>query len=387
MKILPTTRATAAALTLLATGLGSTTAQAITIAPSAPCDTTLTDAGGNTWPISAAEAWVHKGEDLITLFGAGVVGSGNWESFINVGSVGCTAELDGRQIAFPEMPTVVAGVVLSRKLYTPPSGTGAIRLLDTFRNTTDAPITFVARARRESMAPVTFPTIDATSNGDTSVAAVDNWDVLSTITGCTHSDIWQGDTAPHRADLVDGSARMTELGWTVTVPANSSISLVAFATQRPNDAAGKAAAAADAALIASASATDAIFAGLTKEERARIINFNTVLPPAVATLRVRPTISRKAFLAGMPIALSCSSACTARVRLVARATSEGRLMATHGVLLDEVTTTLGTTRTAMKLYPTKRLVVSRTAFTTYVKVTVTDANGNTTTTSARVRVS
>ena len=76
MKILPTTRATAAALTLLATGLGSTTAQAITIAPSAPCDTTLTDAGGNTWPISAAEAWVHKGEDLITLFGAGVVGQG-----------------------------------------------------------------------------------------------------------------------------------------------------------------------------------------------------------------------------------------------------------------------------------------------------------------------
>jgi hypothetical protein len=41
----------------------------------------------------------------------------------------------------------------------------------------------------------------------------------------------------------------------------------------------------------------------------------------------------------------------------------------------------------MKLYPAKRLVISRTAFTAYVKITVTDANGNTTTTSAPVRVS
>jgi hypothetical protein len=219
------------------------------------------------------------------------------------------------------------------------------------------------------------------------VTAADNWEVISTSTGVTHSDIWQGNTAPHRADQVDGSEQMTELAWTVTVPANSSISLVAFATQRPNDTAGKVAAAADAALITAARATDAIFAGLTKAERARIINFNAVLPPAVATLRVRPTISRTAFLPGMPIAASCSSACTARIRLIARATGEGRLMATHGVLLDEVTKTLGTTRRAMKLYPTKRLVVSRTAFTTYVKITVTDANGNMTTTSARVRVS
>jgi hypothetical protein len=62
-------------------------------------------------------------------------------------------------------------------------------------------------------------------------------------------------------------------------------------------------------------------------------------------------------------------------------------MATHGVLLDEVTRPVGTASTAMKLYPTKRLVISRTAFTAYVKITVTDANGNTTYTSAPVRVS
>jgi hypothetical protein len=41
----------------------------------------------------------------------------------------------------------------------------------------------------------------------------------------------------------------------------------------------------------------------------------------------------------------------------------------------------------LKLYPTKRLVISRTGFTAYVKLTVTDAYGNTTTTSAPIRVS
>ena len=391
MKIRPTHCATAAAL-MLATGLGTTAAHAISVTPSAPCDTTLTDAGSNTWPIDPISAFVIKGQDRITQVTAQEVGTGYWTSFQNTSGIGCTAELDGRQITFPEAPTIIAGVVLSRKLYTPPTGSGAIRLLDTFRNTTDAPVTFVARTDRQSYYSMELPMITATSSGDTSVTVDDNWDVVSTQTGVTHSDIWQGNTAPHRADEIYGGSLGTQQRWTVTVPANSSISLVEFATQRPTDDAGRLAAAADAALIAAAAPSDAIFGGLTTEERARIINFDAVLPPvvtppAVATLRVRPTISRSAFLAGMPISVNCSSACTTRIRLVARATSEGRLMATHGVLLDEVTKKLGTTSTAMKLYPAKRLVISRTAFTAYVKITVTDANGNTTTTSAPVRVS
>lgn len=155
MKIRPTHCATAAAL-ILATGLGTTAAHAISVTPSAPCDTTLTDAGSNTWPIDPIFAFVIKGQDRITQVTAQEVGTGYWASFQNTGGIGCTAELDGRQITFPEVPTIIAGVVLSRKLYTPPTGSGAIRLLDTFRNTTDAPVTFVARTDRQSYYSVEF---------------------------------------------------------------------------------------------------------------------------------------------------------------------------------------------------------------------------------------
>jgi hypothetical protein len=386
LKIRPTTRATAAALTLLATSLAAAPAQASDVGTSVPCATTLPDASGSTWSVDAFTAWSYTGNQYLSRVTAQDATTAEFLDYENLDGTNCTTEHEGHEVIIPNKPTYAPGLIQSRKLYTSVSGTGVLRQLDTFHNTTAAPITFTVRSERLTTV-VEEQFIDATSSGDTLVTDADRWTAVSDGSGFAHSHIWQGVTARHVADWLSENAFGTQLRWTVTVPANSAISLLVFATKRPSDDAGKATVAADAALIAAATPTNAIFEGLTKAERAQIINFNAVVPPPVATLRVRPTISRTAFLAGMPIAVNCSSRCTARIRLIARATSEGRLMATRPVLLDEVTRTVGTVHTGLKLYPTKRLVISRTGFTAYVKLTVTDAYGNTTTTSAPIRVS
>lgn len=370
-----------------------------------PCDTTLSDASGASWPIISSP----MPSVMLDATALGWTSVGINNGFISFGAVGeCSSQMGGRQIASAAVDHPTGPIQLTRKVYVPTTGTGFARIVDTVRNTSDTPVTVTLWADQYSDAGLQ---VVGTSSGDTTIDVADDW--VSTKTAFPHAVMLHGvgGTAPDQ--MIDGLPTLVRGAWNdVTVPAGEQRSWMQIVVQGAAGAAGESAVA-DAATQLGVLPKDTLV-GMTKAELTGLVNWSVpstdtdgdevldaadLCPTVVGTdwtgcdhrgpavtVSAPKSMTRAAFLRGVPVTVGCSEACSARVRLVARASSEGRLMSTMRVLLAEVKASLGTTTKRVSPVPRKRLVVSRTSFTAYVKVMVTDASGNVSYATKRVHV-
>ena len=375
-------------------------------AATVPCATTFTDGSGTPWPVSLTpiQGVSLDGMTLAASYARVDIGT---TPFADNASSGCTSELGGRQIAFPLVSEPTGQLELKRTVYVPASGPGFARVVDTVSNTTNAPVQFEYETFQYDMGGGLG--VIATSSGDTAVDQTDSW--VSTQRSFPHAQVLLGPGGTGPAWTGSGPYVVQSM-WNVTVPALSRVSFLQVVAQGAAGVDGEAAVVASANRLA-AMPKDLLY-GMTTAQLTSLVNWSVpstdtdgdgVLDAAdlcpthagtsvtgcdvvapVARVSAPSSMTRAAFLRGVPVSVSCNEGCSARVRLVARATTEGRLMSTMRVLLSEVTSSLGTATKRVSLVPRKRLVVSRTSFTAYVKVMVTDASGNVSYATKRVHV-
>jgi hypothetical protein len=378
-------------------------------AATVPCQSTLTDASGASWPINSGAdpgisidgmtyAMTRISEILDPL------SPPSRPSTLGVDTGGCWTELGGRQIVFAPF-TTPEGLELSRKVYVPSAGKGFARVVDTIRNPTNAPFTRSLRMFQLDDAPQTFV------DGSPTFSDTTQW--YATKAAFPHAAIFWGNAQPMAGYWGATFGRSYYDKWVdVTVPAGGQVSAMQVIVQGAAGTAGEATVLAEAARIADMP-KDLLY-GMTTAELTSLVNWNVpstntdgdkvidaadrcptvagtsatgcdVVAPVV-TVSAPTSMTRAAFLKGVPVSVRCNEACSARVRLIGRRTAEGRLLSTMRVLLAHVTAPLGTTTKRVVARPYASRVVSRTSFTAYVKVMATDATGNITYVTKRITV-
>lgn len=382
-------------------------------AATVPCQSTLTDASGASWPINSGA------DPGISIDGMIYAIAQIWEisdplsppslpsfpSQLGEDTGGCWAELGGRQIVFAPF-TTPEGLEVSRKVYVPSAGKGFARVVDTVRNPTTAPISRSLRMLQLDYAPQTFV------DGAPALSEATQW--YATKASFPHAAIFWGNAQPTAGTWYPASSRRYyDKHVDVTVPAGGQVSAMQVVVQGAAGVAGEASVLTEAARMADMP-KDLLY-GMTTADLTSLVNWNVpstntdgdavidaadvcptvagtsvtgcdVVAPTV-TVSAPTSMTRAAFLKGVPVSVRCNEACSARVRLVGRKTAEGRLLSTTRVLLAQVSAPLGTTTKRVVARPYASRVVSRTSFMAYVKVMVTDASGNVTYVTKRITVS
>lgn len=384
-------RSLVATLTVAAAAASAGQGAAATV----PCQSTLTDASGASWPINSGV------DPAISIDGMqyantriqdpSSIYAGRYRFGEDVG--GCWTELGGRQIAFAPF-TAPDGLELSRKVYVSGKGAGFARVVDTVRNTTNLPLQRSLEMIQAGYAPQTFV------DGSPVFSATTTW--YATKAAYPHGAIFWGNAQPVGAFGYSTASISYDKIVDVTVPAGGQVSTMQVFVQGAAGVTGEATVLADAARIADMP-KDLLY-GMTSAELTSLVNWNVPstntdgdnvidaadLCPTVAgtsvtgcdaiapgvTVSAPASMTRAAFLKGVPVSVRCNEACSARVRLVGRKTAEGRLLSTTRVLLAQVSAPLGTMTKRVVARPYASRVVSRTSFTAYVKVMATDASGN-----------
>jgi hypothetical protein len=200
-------------------------------------------------------------------YGLRVNGSGPW------GASAATLEMDGRQIVYSSAE--MSGVVTARKLFVPAAG-GFARYLDTFTNPSSVSVTVTVKIE-SSLGGVVHLLVDPATTGNT--YAVTRADATTVpLVGNAPA------IRPALAHVFGGPGAATPVSdvrfqwligpsfyqWQVTIPAGESVTLMHFAIQRdPTDTAG---AIAQAQALVNLTDPNAL-AGMTAEEKARVVNF------------------------------------------------------------------------------------------------------------------
>jgi phage baseplate assembly protein gpV len=136
--------------------------------------------GGSAGPLGTPPG-VRAADDTFDWWGQLFVGGVAPENaYFSTTNGDCAFEADGRELAYPVLD--VSGLKVQRKIYVPPSGAGA-RLLDIVANPTSAPITtsvVVGDLTTRDIGDLgsdSFTNVRATSSGDASLTADDDWGV------------------------------------------------------------------------------------------------------------------------------------------------------------------------------------------------------------------
>jgi hypothetical protein len=165
---------------------------------------------------------------------------------------------------------VVAGpesdgrVTVTRKTFVPASGS-FVRMVDSVTNPTASDVTITM------LVTATLPSSTST-HVVVAPAAASPYAVTDGGGRPALAHVFGGNGAavsPSAVHVADGDSRLS-YGWTVTIPAGQTISVMHFSEQ--HDVSDSAGAAAAAQALSALTVPDAL-AGLTNEERARIINF------------------------------------------------------------------------------------------------------------------
>jgi hypothetical protein len=182
-------------------------------------------------------------------------------------------EMGGRQAAYG--PYALGGVVAARKLFVPSAG-GFARYLDTLTNTSTAPVTVNVRIEG-SLGGVARVIVDPATTGNTYAVTLSDPTTISNSedgpsTRPSLGHVFGGPNAlvPVSAVHLQHLVGPTYYQWTVTIPAGESATFMHFALQRyPMDLAG---AQSQAQALVNLTDPNAL-AGMTAEEKARVVNF------------------------------------------------------------------------------------------------------------------
>jgi hypothetical protein len=177
-----------------------------------PPDPALVDPAGFSWDIDALTGYVDDGynngasrDDAFDGFAYLYLSNDSgttFSSYANPDTMGCVTEDSAREVGFPADTTTVTGVNVSRKVYIPATGLAFARWLDTFTNTTGAPITFIARWGG-NLGSDSATTVAGTSSGDAVMTEADNWvntfeSPLSATSDPLVTNMWDGSASSPR---------------------------------------------------------------------------------------------------------------------------------------------------------------------------------------------
>ena len=192
------------------------------------------------------------------------------------GSPGTTvarSELTGRQVVYG--PIGLSGVEATRKVFVPASG-GFARFLDTITNPSAVSVTLTVQSAG-SLGGAVHTLVDPGATGNTYAVTLADPSQNGTgesgpATPPALAHVFAGPGADTAASNVAFQSLIgpSSYEWRVTIPAGESVTLMHFAVQRePTDAAG-----AEAQALALVNLTDPnALAGMTAEERSRVVNF------------------------------------------------------------------------------------------------------------------
>jgi hypothetical protein len=257
-------------------------------AQAAACNQTRIDSGGVLWQQATGTFTALPGAGVYML-GLPVVGTAppaGWPG--PSAATGCDSEDGGTELTwFPAGfigPSVPAGLTLSRKLYVPPDGPAFARILDTYNNSSSTPMTISAVSYNPGQSA---PVFRQTSSGDLTVNALDDWMVGANAPPGTAptlpvlGQIWQYAGQPSgRATQLFGSFGIPWLSGIslngfvfdgLTIPANSSRSLMHVFVLRPGTQAGLDSALADTPALAAGPSR--VYSGLSQAEQATLVNW------------------------------------------------------------------------------------------------------------------
>ncbi|MCU1382031.1 MAG: LamG domain protein jellyroll fold domain protein [Acidobacteria bacterium] len=196
---------------------------------------------------------------------------------VNGGSLSGNApsrlEIGDRQAVFG--PYAPGGLITTRKLFVPTTG-GFARFLDTVTNPSNAPVTASVQIEG-ALGGLVNLVIDPTTTGNTyAITLADATTVAESedgpVTRPALGHVFAGLNAPVPVSgiHIQRFFSPTYYRWTVTIPAGASVTFMHFALQRaPGDTAG-----AEAQAQGLVHLTDPnVLAGMTAEEKARVVNF------------------------------------------------------------------------------------------------------------------
>jgi hypothetical protein len=237
---------------------------------------------------------------------AGLVDGSLWSTIaygsvaLNVGEGGsgeaymAKVEMAGRQLVLgPSVPSNVRGLTVVRRVYIAPDGRYA-RYLDTISNPTGVAVTTTVKVTAEMTGPPP-PEIVQPSISTGGFAAFDGVDGSNGATAYVFSGanppvlpdrVWYGQRTFH--------SQMLEYSWSVTVPANGSVSLLHFALADLPDQLGRVRELADQLSLGPAAS---ILEGLTEEDLAGVINFRQ---PGVQAVTLRGSVVTQDGSTGVP---------------------------------------------------------------------------------------
>lgn len=204
-------------------------------------------------------------------------GNPNYVIYRNNGMVGfdptvpATPACTNRQLAFPDQ--VIGAVTVSRKVFVP-TNDAYIRWVNTFTNTSGAPVTFTV-STGNNMGSDSNTRIVSSSSGDNVAQLTDTWvSTFQNFSGSTSSDprlghVLQGTGAPTPLSNISFADGDDNPYWTyaITLAAGQTKSIVNFATGQGTKAAANAQAAALAQLPPTSTQC------LSSTEIGRIVNF------------------------------------------------------------------------------------------------------------------
>ena len=196
---------------------------------------------------------------------------------LSVGGVGTPCrfawllDVGGRQLTMG--PVMTGALSVTRKLFVPSSG-GFARYVDALTNRTAAAVTVDVEVAAD-LASADGTRVVAAPQANTFYAVTDNGGapdqpvqpVLAHVFGGAGANV--ASVAPSATHFAAGDGHIS-YRWTLTIPAGSTVSLMHFAVQR--DATDQSGALAAAQALGALADADAL-AGLSPEERARIVNF------------------------------------------------------------------------------------------------------------------
>jgi hypothetical protein len=257
------------------------------VAQAAPCSQTLTDASGAIWaqsPILVGGAFAATpGNYVLDYPLIGVPPAAVW-SGPNPAN-GCDSEDGGRELVWFPSPFSAgpAGLTMARKLYVPTDAPAFARIVDTYTNASSIPVAISAVSLTQFNSA---GFIRQTSSGAAAPTAADDWVVgantpSGTPTNPVLGQIWQrsGQTSVRSSQLfgllpaawTNPSAANAFVFDALTIPPNSSRSLMFVFVLRPASAAGLTSALADTPALADAPAR--LYAGLSQAEQATLVNW------------------------------------------------------------------------------------------------------------------
>jgi len=234
----------------------------------------LTDPNGFVYDIACDDSLTQGGQNQMGLAAsysgaASLLVDGNKADFCQENDIGALDQ-NNQQVTIGPKPGGAANALLevSRQVYVPPAG-GYVRYLDSFTNPLSAPVTTTVEIDTNFAADDVPDTllVDPATNGSTFALLQDSTStapLLGFVFAGTNSAV-----APVPSFVI-GTMPVSYV-WTVTVPANQTVTLMHFLIQwNSQDTNG---AAAQASALVNLSDPNALN-GISPQEKAQVVNFN-----------------------------------------------------------------------------------------------------------------